>query len=293
MGMSADAVNELTVITGLSGAGRSTAAKSLEDLGWYVVDNLPSKMLLPLAQLVVSPEHEVQRLAVVIDIRAGQLFSDLEAQLDLLNGLSIRARVIFLEADDAALVRRFEQVRRPHPLQGRGTLLDGIHAERAALGALRSRADIIIDTTGLNTHQLRTRIFEIFDESAARRVHVTLTSFGFKYGIPLDADMVADIRFLPNPFWVPELRNCTGLDANVRDYVLAQPGVAEFLDHYLGLLQVVLPGYRRENKHEAILAFGCTGGKHRSVAMLVALAARLRKLPDVTVDIVHRDLGKE
>jgi UPF0042 nucleotide-binding protein len=291
--MPSETVNELTVITGLSGAGRSTVAKALEDLGWYVVDNLPTKMLLPLAQLVVSPEHDVRRLAVVIDIRAGQLFGDLNAQLDLLEGLSMRARVLFLEADDAVLVRRFEQVRRPHPLQGRGTLLDGIHRERETLAGLRDRADVIIDTSALNTHQLRTRVFEIFDETAADRVHLTLTSFGFKYGIPLDADMVADIRFLPNPFWVPELRNSTGLDANVRDYVLAQPGVDGFLDHYTAMATIVIDGYRRENKHDAMIAFGCTGGKHRSVAMLAAFAARMRKLPDVTVDIVNRDLGRE
>jgi UPF0042 nucleotide-binding protein len=291
--MPSETVNELTVITGLSGAGRSTVAKALEDLGWYVVDNLPTKMLLPLAQLVVSPEHDVRRLAVVIDIRAGQLFGDLNAQLDLLEGLSMRARVLFLEADAAVLVRRFEQVRRPHPLQGRGTLLDGIHREREILTGLRDRADVIIDTSALNTHRLRTRVFEIFDEAAADRVHLTLTSFGFKYGIPLDADMVADIRFLPNPFWVPELRNSTGLDANVRDYVLAQPGVDDFLDHYTAMATIVIDGYRRENKHDAMIAFGCTGGKHRSVAMLAAFAARMRKLPNVTVDIVNRDLGRE
>jgi UPF0042 nucleotide-binding protein len=293
MVMASEVANELTVITGLSGAGRSTAAKALEDLGWYVVDNLPSKMLLPLAQLVATPEHGMRRLAVVIDTRAGQLFTDVGAQLEMLESMNIRARVVFLEADDAALVRRFEQVRRPHPLQEGGTVLDGIHRERALLASLRERANIIVDTAHLNPHQLRTRIFEIFDERAASLVHFTLTSFGFKYGIPLDADMVSDLRFLPNPFWVPELRHSTGLDANVRDYVLAQPGAAAFLDQEFALLTTVVEGYRRENKHDVMVAFGCTGGKHRSVAMMMAMAARMRRLQDVTVNTVNRDLGRE
>jgi UPF0042 nucleotide-binding protein len=285
--------SEILILTGLSGAGRSTVANALEDMGWYVIDNLPPKMLVPLAHFVQDGEHEIDRLAVVLDVRGGTLFSDLDAQLDALHGLAVPVRVVYLEASDAELVRRFEKVRRPHPLQNGAPLVDAIRRERQLLATLRGRADTIIDTTGMNVHQLTNRSYELFGGSQADRVTVTVTSFGFKHGIPLDADMVADMRFLPNPFWVEELRSHTGQDADVRDYVLGQPGAQRFLADYEHVLTTVLGGYLRENKRHAMFAFGCTGGKHRSVAMANEMARRLRRNPDLNVEVTHRDLGKE
>ncbi|HEY9478042.1 MAG TPA: RNase adapter RapZ, partial [Microbacteriaceae bacterium] len=198
-----------------------------------------------------------------------------------------------LEATDSELVRRFEQVRRPHPLQGDGTLLDGITAERARMLEVRESSDIIIDTSSLNIHQLATNIAEIFAESGAAGVQVTMLSFGFKYGVPTDADLVVDMRFLPNPFWIPELRNFTGLDPEVSDFVLAQQGATEFIEYYVKALEPVLAGYQRENKRHATIAIGCTGGKHRSVAVAEVLADILRNLPGVALSVKHRDLGRE
>lgn len=285
--------SEFLILTGLSGAGRSTVANALEDLGWYVIDNLPPKMLVPLAHFIEDPAHEIDRLAVVIDVRGGELFSDLEAQLDELDGLEVRVNVVYLEASDESLVRRFEKVRRPHPLQVGGTLLDSIRAERQRLSGLRSRAQTIIDTTTMNVHQLTNRVFELFGEAQADTVTVTVTSFGFKYGLPLDADMVADMRFLPNPFWDESLRNRTGEDREVSDFVLSQPGAKQFLDDYERALTTVLAGYLRENKRHAMFAFGCTGGKHRSVASAIEMARRLAQHPRLSVKVTHRDLGKE
>jgi UPF0042 nucleotide-binding protein len=202
-------------------------------------------------------------------------------------------RVLFLEATDDALVRRFEQVRRPHPLQGDGTLLDGIGAERARMLEMRESSDIIIDTSDLNIHQLATKVSEIFAEEGSPGVQVTVVSFGFKYGVPTDADLVADMRFLPNPFWVPELRNLDGLDPIVSDFVLEQEGAREFVNAYGAALEPVLAGYQRENKRHATIAIGCTGGKHRSVAVAEQLATIIRGLPGVAVNVKHRDLGRE
>lgn len=285
--------SEILILTGLSGAGRSTVANALEDMGWYVIDNLPPKMLVPLAHFVQDGEHEIDRLAVVLDVRGGTLFSDLDAQLDALHGLAVPVRVVYLEASDAELVRRFEKVRRPHPLQNGAPLVDAIRRERQLLATLRGRADTIIDTTGMNVHQLTNRSYELFGGSQADRVTVTVTSFGFKHGIPLDADMVADMRFLPNPFWIPELRDYTGVDEQVSNYVLSQEGAEAFLDKYHELLTLVGAGYRREGKRYLTLAIGCTGGKHRSVAIAVELAKRLSAEDNMAVQVVHRDLGRE
>jgi RNase adapter protein RapZ len=275
----------------MSGAGRSTVGNALEDLGWYVVDNLPPQMLRPLLDLAVHSGDRLARIAVVVDVRGGQLLTELQ---DVAGDVGRpRLRVLFLEANDAALVRRFEAVRRPHPLQGSGTLLDGITAERALTGAVREHSDIIIDTSELNIHQLASAINELFSDDETPGVRVTITSFGFKYGVPTDADMVADARFLPNPFWVPELRPLTGKDPTVRDYVLGQPGATEFVDRYALALAPVLAGYQRENKSHATIAIGCTGGKHRSVAMVERLATLLAGQPGVVVNVKHRDLGRE
>lgn len=283
---------DVLIVTGMSGAGRSTVGNALEDLGWYVVDNLPPQMLRPLVDLVGRAGSSIPKIAAVVDARGGKLFSDLHEIVEELRSQT-HLRVLFLEATDAALVRRFEQVRRPHPLQGDGTILDGIAAERARMLEMRESSDLIIDTSDLNIHQLATTITDSFAGEDTPGLQVTLMSFGFKYGLPADADLVSDMRFLPNPFWVPELRAYTGLDAHVRDYVLGQAGASEFLSAYASALGPVLAGYQRENKRHATIAMGCTGGKHRSVAAVEEFAAKLRTLPGVAVRVKHRDLGRE
>jgi UPF0042 nucleotide-binding protein len=283
---------EMLIVTGMSGAGRSTVGNALEDLGWYVVDNLPPQMLRPLVELVERAGASLPRIAAVVDVRGRDFFSELQ---DIIQALrtGVNVRVVFLDATDAVLVRRFESVRRPHPLQGNGTLLDGIGAERARLAVLRESSDIVIDTSDLNIHQLATLITETFAEAGQAGLRVTLLSFGFKYGIPTDADLVADARFLPNPFWIPELRHLSGEDADVARFVLEQPGAREFIDAYAAALEPVMAGYQRENKRHATIAIGCTGGKHRSVALIRELAARLEQMPGVVVSTKDRDRGRE
>lgn len=285
--------HELLIVTGMSGAGRSTVGNALEDLGWYVVDNLPPQMLGPIADLFTITKNPVPRLAVIIDVRGGEFFSELEDNLALLGGKAVNVRVLYLEANDSTLVRRFEQVRRPHPLQGDGTILDGIAEERKRLLALRESADVVIDTSDLNVHQLSTKTAEHFSVESTIKLQLTVMSFGYKYGIPADADNVADARFLPNPFWNEELRPFTGLDSQVSEYVLSQTGAMEFVESYLKALQPILEGYLRENKHYATIAIGCTGGKHRSVAISTKLSALLSANNEYTVTVRHRDLGKE
>lgn len=283
---------EVLVVTGMSGAGRSTVGNALEDLGWYVVDNLPPQMITPLVELATKAADTIPKIATITDVRGGRLFADLQQVVESLK-TSTAVRVLFLEATDDALVRRFEQVRRPHPLQGNGTILDGIAAERAQMLEMRESSDIIIDTSGLNIHQLATKVTEIFADGDAPGVQVTLVSFGFKYGVPTDADMVADMRFLPNPFWVPELRGGSGLDSDVSEFVLSQEGAREFITTYAAALEPVLAGFQRENKRHATIAVGCTGGRHRSVAAVEQLATIIRGLPGVAVNVKHRDLGRE
>ena len=285
--------HQLLIVTGMSGAGRSTVGNSLEDLGWYVVDNLPPQMLGPIADLFTITKTPVPRLAVIIDVRGGEFFSELEDNLALLGGKAVNVRVLYLEANDSTLVKRFEQVRRPHPLQGDGTILDGIAEERKRLLALRESADVVMDTSDLNVHQLSTKTAEHFSVDSTVKLQLTVMSFGYKYGIPADADNVADARFIPNPFWNEELRPFTGLDTQVSEYVLAQTGAMEFIDSYAKALQPVLDGYLRENKHYATIAIGCTGGKHRSVAISTKLSELLSSNNEYTVTVRHRDLGKE
>lgn len=277
----------------MSGAGRSTVANALEDLGWYVVDNLPPQMLGPISDLFTISKNQLPRLAVVIDVRGGEFFSELEENLKLLGGKSVVVRVVYLEASDSALVKRFEQVRRPHPLQADGTILDGIAIERKRLLALRESADVVIDTSDLNVHQLATKTAEHFTVDSKTRLQLTVMSFGYKYGLPADADLVADMRFLPNPFWNEELRPFTGLDQQVSDYVLSRTGAEEFLTGYVAALMPVIEGYLRENKHYATIAIGCTGGKHRSVAVAARLGELLSGLDGVSIAVRNRDLGKE
>jgi UPF0042 nucleotide-binding protein len=290
--MSDNVTREMLIVTGMSGAGRSTVANALEDLGWYVVDNLPPQMLRPLVDLSEHTGNAIPKVAAVVDVRGGKLFADVQEAVESLR-LNASVRVVFLDASDSVLVRRFEQVRRPHPLQGDGTLLDGIVEERNRMSGLRSQSDVVIDTSDLNIHQLAVVVGEHFGGDTDPGLRLTLLSFGFKYGLPADADMVADMRFLPNPYWVPELAPQTGLDEEVRDYVLSQPGADEFVDGYESALTPVFAGYRRENKRHATIALGCTGGKHRSVAVAEELGRRLRELPGLTVSVKHRDLGRE
>ena len=281
---------ELVVVTGMSGAGRLTAAHCLEDLGWFVVDNLPPSLVPALVDLAVGSEGAVTKVAVVTDTRSLPFSGELTGALE---GVRASARVLFLEASDEALVRRFDSVRRPHPLQGDGRLVDGIARERELLRDLRDAADLVIDTSVLNVYELRARVAAAFDaEAAAAPLQLTVMSFGYKYGLPVDADLVVDCRFLPNPHWVPELRPQTGKDAPVRDYVLGQPGAADFLDRYESVVRLLADGYLREGKRYVLLAVGCTGGKHRSVAMTEALSARL-VADGLDVTVQHRDLGRE
>ncbi len=287
---------ETVVITGLSGAGRSTAAKCFEDLGYFVVDNLPAELIATLVELGSRTHGAVTRLAVVLDVRSRAFTSDLRGVIRMLDERGMRPRVLFLEASDELLVRRFENVRREHPLQGVGLLTDGIAAERELLRPLRDEADLVVDTSNRSVHDLRHVIESAFASGGRLEggpdLRATVVSFGFKYGLPLDADLVVDVRFLPNPFWIPELREHTGLDQDVRDYVLAQQDAVTFVERYAAVLEVIGAGYQRESKRYLTLAVGCTGGKHRSVVMAQQFADRLAAA-GIRATVVHRDLGRE
>ncbi len=281
----------LVVITGMTGAGRSTAAKELEDLGYFVVDNLPPGVIEDVVRLVDERDGPQQPVAVVCDIRSGTFFDALRELLA--KGMATRiVTLVFLEATDDILVRRQEAARRPHPLQGDGRLLDGLQRERDVIAPLRGDADIVIDTSGLNVHDLKRKVAEAFGTAQSTRLRITVVSFGFKYGIPVDSDLVADMRFLPNPFWLPELRPLTGRDEAVSAYVLGRPEAGEFLDRYVPVVETICQGYSQEIKRFATVAIGCTGGKHRSVAMAEEIT---RRLVDLGYDahVSHRDLGKE
>jgi len=284
---------EVAVVSGLSGAGRSTAAKCLEDLGWFVVDNLPPELIATMVELGAQARGAITKVAVVMDVRSRAFTDDLASVIKDLDARGYKPRVLFLEATDAVLVRRFEAVRRGHPMQGDGRLADGIAAERKLLEPLREEADLVLDTSSLSVHDLRAKIEDAFGSEASTQTRVTVLSFGYKYGLPMDADLVMDVRFLPNPFWIPELREHTGLDGEVRNYVLSQEGAEEFLDRYHQLLRLIGAGYKREGKRYLTLAVGCTGGKHRSVALSEELAQRLSNEDGMAVKVVHRDLGRE
>jgi UPF0042 nucleotide-binding protein len=286
-----DERGELVVVTGMSGAGRSTAAKELEDLGYFVVDNLPPQLVPDVVRLVDESQGVLQPIGVVVDVRSGSFFAGLQEVLAR-RATGRRTTLVFLEANDDVLVRRQEAARRPHPLQGSGRLLDGLRRERVVLGDLRADAELVIDTSALNVHQLTDKIAEAFGTEQTTAMRATVISFGFKYGIPVDADLVADMRFLPNPYWVPELRPLTGRDEAVATYVKERPGAEEFLTEYVDLIRTMVEGYLREGKRFMTVAIGCTGGKHRSVAMTEEIAARLRTA-GVEARPMHRDLGRE
>jgi UPF0042 nucleotide-binding protein len=276
---------EVMVLTGMSGAGRTRAAAVLADLGWYVVDNLPPQLLGGFVAMVGSGGY--RRLAAVVDVRGGGFFQDVEAVLDDLESRGVPVRLVFLDASDPALVHRFEEARRPHPLQGEGTLLEGIARERAALAAVRERAAEVLDTSHLNVHQLRDAMTNLAG-GPELPLQVNVQSFGFKNGPPHDADFVADVRFLQNPHWVPELRPLTGLDEPVRDYVLGSDGAAEFVDGYAAVIAGALDRYRAHDKHSVTIGVGCTGGKHRSVAIAEELGRVLAER-GFQVRVSHRD----
>jgi len=284
---------ELLIVTGMSGAGRSTVGKALEDLDWYVVDNLPPQLIRPMAELFSQTDRELPKLAVVVDARGGELFEDLSAHIASLLESNVDAQILFLEANDATLVKRFEQVRRPHPLQGDGTISEGIATERKTLLPLREQADVVIDSSDMNVYELAAKISEKFSTAETRKLNLLIQSFGFKYGAPSDADLIADMRFLPNPYWDERLRPYTGEDSQVADYVLSQDGAEEFITNYIAALQPVIRGYLKENRKHASIALGCTGGKHRSVAIAIEIARRMATNPELTVRVKHRDLGKE
>lgn len=283
---------DVVIVSGLSGAGRSTAAKCLEDLGYFVVDNLPPDLIATMVDLGSRAGGGITRVAVVMDVRSRAFSGDLRGVITSLDRRGYRPKVLFLEAADEVLIRRFENVRREHPLQAGGRLVDGIAAERDLLRGLRGEADLVIDTSHLNVHDLRYKIEAAFGEVAQPALRATVLSFGYKYGLPLDADLVVDVRFLPNPHWIPELRRQTGCDPEVRDYVLSQAGAKEFLERYHELLRLLGAGYQREGRRYLTLAVGCTGGKHRSVAITEELAALLGG-DGVVAKVVHRDLGRE
>ena len=287
-GAAAHGVPDIVIITGMSGAGRSTAANALEDLGWYVVDNLPPALLPTMLDL--ADRASLPGVAAIVDVRSQGFSTDLKSAIAALAAHGVSPQVVFLEASEQTLVRRFENVRRPHPMQDSGTITEGISAERDLLRQVRGDSDIVLDTSSLNVHELRSRMHRYFAGDAATGLRLSIVSFGYKYGVPVDADLVADCRFLPNPHWVPSLQPLTGMDAGVRDYVLGQPGAQEFLAAYLKVLEASLPGFEREGKRFVTLAIGCTGGKHRSVAIAEQIAARLG---DRDVTVSHRDLGRE
>ena len=283
---------ETLILTGMSGAGRSTVAHALEDLGWYVVDNLPPSLLSALVAKGTGPQGK--ELAVVVDVRGGEFFDELSQALAQLKTESLPYRLVFLDATDQALVQRFESTRRPHPLQREDRIVDGISREREKLEEIRSQSDVAIDTTNLNVHQLEKRVGEIFGKDAVNGVRINVLSFGYKYGIPVDADLLLDCRFIPNPHWNPELRPLTGLTKEVSAAVLGSDGVSEFVTNYVHLVHSMLTGYLREGKKFVTIAVGCTGGKHRSVAITAEIAKQLNEMgSDISAHPTHRDVGRE
>jgi RNase adapter protein RapZ len=288
-------MSEFAVVTGMSGAGRSTAAAALEDVGWFVIDNLPAALIMKMVEMADRPGSGLERVALVIG-RGGsdtgpEYFDDLSDVLDELRGTRTRVRVVFLDAPDDVLVRRYEGTRRRHPMPARGVEAS-IARERELLEPVRARADLLVDTGDLNSNQLRARILEAFGSEDVPRMQTSVVSFGYKHGIPLDVDIVFDCRFLPNPFWIEELRPYSGLDEPVREWVLGQPESAAFLEKLDDLLTSILPAFVREGKSYLTIAMGCTGGRHRSVALAEALAARLGGQQD-GVSVFHRDIDRD
>jgi UPF0042 nucleotide-binding protein len=293
-GVMTTSTRELLILTGMSGAGRSTVAHALEDLGWYVVDNLPPALLPELAQQ--GQASEIASMAVVVDVRGGKFFDVLNLALAKLKSSGVSFRLLFLDASDQVLVQRFESTRRPHPLQGSDRIVDGIERERAKLEELRADADIVIDSTNLNVHQLEKRVGEVFAAGTGQAIRINVLSFGYKYGIPVDSDLLLDCRFIPNPHWIPELRPLTGLTNEVSAKVLGSEGVSDFVKSYVDVISQMIPGYLREGKKYVTVSIGCTGGKHRSVAIAEEIAKQLNNAKgefSLSAHATHRDVGRE
>ena len=282
-------MSDFLIITGLSGAGRSQAANTFEDLGWFVIDNLPPALISTVVELVQKPGSETERVALVV--RTEHYLDELSTALDQLRKSSARVRILFLEASDEVLVRRYENTRRRHPMSGADRVSEAIERERSLLDEVKSQADVVVDTSDLNVHQLRDRLLELFARDSGQSMQTSVVSFGYKHGLPLDVDLVFDCRFLPNPHWVDRLRPLTGLDEPVRQYVAAQPETGEFLKRLDALLELLLPAFVKEGKSYLSIGVGCTGGTHRSVYLAEELGVLLRKRGFDPM-VKHRDLGK-
>ena len=282
---------QITIITGMSGAGKSQAMGAFEDAGWFCVDNLPPRLLPAFTDLLGLEGSKVERAAVVCDVRGGVWFRDLDAVLANAAAQGARPRVVFLEASDETLINRFRETRRPHPLSEGGTVLEGIARERESMADVRESADVVIDTTDLTIWDLRRAISEhVLSPADKPRMQVTFASFGYKHGAPRDADLLLDVRFLRNPHYVPELQPLTGLDAPVADYVAAAPGMDDFVPRLEAMLDFLLPAYAEEGKSNLVVAFGCTGGRHRSVVLAEMMAARYGDRPGMDVSTSHRHI---
>lgn len=291
-GYSPQAEKSLVLITGMSGSGRNTAASVLEEMGWYVADNLPPELITRMVELSFEADSSVERLAIVTDVRSRAFAGSLGEVLDGLRNEGRQPYVIFFDANDDTLIARYDSVRRTHPLQENGTLSQGIAAERQMLLPIKGMSDLVVDTSDMSVHDLRRELEHQLSDTASKIQQITIESFGFKHGAPRDADMLFDVRFLPNPYWVPELRAGRGTNKAVADYVLSQPESQGFLDNVTNLIELVLPGYRREGKGFMTIAVGCTGGHHRSVAMSEALAKKLEGVSGINVNVVHRDIDR-
>lgn len=283
----------LVLITGMSGSGRNTAAAVLEEMGWYVADNLPPELIMRMVELSFEADSPVERLAIVTDVRSRAFAGSLGDVLDRLHESGRRPMVIFLDAEDDTLIARYDSVRRTHPLQESGTLTQGIQRERQMLAGIKAMSDLVLDTSKMSVHDLRRALEVHFSDPSSRGQRVTIQSFGFKHGAPRDADLMLDVRFLPNPYWVPGLRSGRGTDQAVSEFVLGQDDAPRWLDTVEQLISVILPGYRREGKNHMSIAIGCTGGHHRSVAMSEALGRRLGEFNGIDVNVIHRDIERD
>ena len=282
---------DVTVITGLSGAGRSEAAKALEDLGWFVVDNLPPALISKMLSLALAPGNDIQRIALVIDARGGAFFTEASKELEKLRHDTCNFRMVFLEASDDVLVRRFDSNRRVHPLAPEDRIVVGIQREREVMSRFREGADVIIDTSEISVRDLRTKLGAMFEATTSEGLTTTVVSFGYKFGLPLDSDIVLDVRFLPNPHWVEGLRELTGLEAGVRDYVLDQDTTVDFLARIKDVFAILLPGFQGEGRHYLTVAVGCTGGRHRSVVLAEEIGAFIRD-KGFAATVIHRDVDR-
>lgn len=283
---------EFVIITGMSGAGKSQAIKIMEDINYYCMDNLPPALLPNFAELCSSSSKDVNKVAVVADIRGGIFFKDLFNSLDELRNKGIKYRILFLDASDGELVKRYKEQRRPHPLSSTGTIVDGIHEERLSLEEVKRRSDYIIDTTNMKMGRLKEELLNIFVQgNISYNINITVMSFGYKYGLPQDSDLVFDVRFLPNPFYIEELKSFTGNDKNVQDYVMGFDTTSTFIDKLKDMLFFLLPHYIKEGKSNLVISIGCTGGKHRSVTISNHIAKILSN-ENYRVLLNHRDVEK-